>query len=176
MFQQLRSSHDRFERRLGLMSWAVWQLLLWCPLPGHGEQYNFTLAFLTSVGNHGTGKHSGGAFFVALEKLNNASFVDEVLGSSNDDGVFFHWYFEDTRNDEMTAIRAMADINCKRTNVTVFIGPDVFCSNAAILATAFNLPYISYVSTTFRSKCRFFLKTRCGALINDVVAVCADFL
>ena len=37
-------------------------------------------------------------------------------------------------------------------NVSVFIGPDDFCTNEALVASAWNIPMISYVSFIFSKR------------------------
>ncbi|PVD39419.1 hypothetical protein C0Q70_02049 [Pomacea canaliculata] len=98
---------------------------------------NFTLAFLTATSNKGHGKLTGGAFFLALEHLNANQSDDNIR-------LHFDYVFKDTMNMDTMAMRAMVDTHCDKNNVSVFIGPPDFCSNAAVLATSFDIPYMSY--------------------------------
>ncbi|XP_025112491.1 guanylate cyclase 32E-like isoform X2 [Pomacea canaliculata] len=98
---------------------------------------NFTLAFLTATSNKGHGKLTGGAFFLALEHLNANKSDDNIR-------LHFNYVFKDTMNMDTMAMRAMVDTHCDKNNVSVFIGPPDFCSNAAVLATSFDIPYMSY--------------------------------
>lgn len=119
------------------------------PPAAGGRHFDFTLAFMTSVRNNGQGKFVGGAFFLALDDLNNAT--GGLLNAS--DTADFRYVFNDTHNEDTTAMRAMVDQHCNNAhlNVTAFIGPDKFCNSAALLASSFALPFLSYVSTPFQS-------------------------
>lgn len=129
-----------------ILSWTLCHLVTWTTFfpvaHGEGRVFNFTMAFLIAIGNNGPGKLSSGAFFVALDELNNNATATLTTG----DTVNFSYVFRDTRNDDVTAMRAMVDIQyCgERNNITAYIGPDVYCSNAALLATSFDAPYITF--------------------------------
>ena len=115
--------------------------------------YNFTIAFLSAVKNYGNGKFVGGAFFLAVEHLNEYS--DQILNRTGISATF-NYVFRDTYNMETKAVKAMVDLYCNKSlpemaKVSVFIGPDKFCSSASLLATSFNLPFFSYVSFSFLS-------------------------
>ncbi|GFN78511.1 guanylate cyclase [Plakobranchus ocellatus] len=103
-------------------------------LPGNMKAQSLHLAFVTSL--KGEGKYYGGAFFLAVDKL-NANARKEGIPAN------FSFSFHETDNSEAHSIRVMTDIYCKK-NISVFIGPDVFCKPAALSATAFNIPYMTF--------------------------------
>ncbi|XP_076459366.1 guanylate cyclase 32E-like [Babylonia areolata] len=116
------------------------------PLLGR-THFDFTLAFLTAIQNNGPGKFTAGAFFFALEQLNNDT-EGRLRGSGR--SASFRYEFRDTHNMETTATRAMVDLFCNHSNsVSAFIGPDVFCNSAALLATSFDVPYLTYDCNDF---------------------------
>lgn len=139
----------------GVSVLVVTLLVTLVPPAAGGRHFDFTLAFMTSVRNNGQGKFVGGAFFLALDDLNNAT--GRLLNAS--DTADFRYVFNDTHNEDTTAMRAMVDQHCNNAhlNVTAFIGPDKFCNSAALLASSFALPFLSYVSTPFLSSVCSFL-------------------
>ncbi|XP_035824916.1 guanylate cyclase 32E [Aplysia californica] len=97
---------------------------------------DINLAFLTNLENHGKGKLFGGAFFLAVDHLN-----DEARNKSIP--VTFTRIFRDTKNLEAVAMREMAELYCNRT-VDAFIGPDAYCNSAGLMSTAYNIPYMTF--------------------------------
>ena len=95
------------------------------------------VAFMIHKQDSGIGRHIGGAFFNALDYVNNATRFNHPLT--------FDYYFRDVDGSDVDANRMMVELYCNNT-VAVFIGPDAYCANSALAATSFNIPYIAYVS------------------------------
>ena len=96
------------------------------------------LAFLTSIANKGAGIMFAGAFFLAVDDLNEDAKNRSIP-------VTFNYTFKDTGNREAVAMRRMSDLYCNKS-INVFIGPDTFCDVAGLMATAFEIPYMAFVS------------------------------
>ncbi|XP_021361670.1 guanylate cyclase 32E-like [Mizuhopecten yessoensis] len=92
------------------------------------------MSFLTSVWGQGQGKWIGGAYFQAMKDVNTKT---KLLP-----GYSMETLFADTQEDTMDSLQAMTD---QYMNGTFgFIGPDGTCAIEATVATAWNLPMISY--------------------------------
>ncbi|XP_033751463.1 guanylate cyclase 32E-like [Pecten maximus] len=101
------------------------------PTTTHGA---VKMSFLTSVWGQGQGKWIGGAYFQAIKDVNKKT---KVLP-----GYSLETLFADTQDDTMDSLQAMTD---QYINGTFgFIGPDGTCAIEATVATAWNLPMISY--------------------------------
>lgn len=109
--------------------------------PSNMTPLNISMALLSHLGNKGNGKHFSGAFFIAIDDLNKVAVEKGIP-------VTFNWTFHDARNDEIQAMKEMTDIHCSK-NISAFIGPDVYCKSAGLLATGFDIPYITFVSITY---------------------------
>lgn len=95
------------------------------------------LSFLTSVWKPGQGRWIGGAFFNAMTDIK--SRPEDLRGYELES------LFADTKDDVRVSIQAMTD---HYMNGTIgFIGPEGKCAIEANIATSWNLPMISYVST-----------------------------
>ena len=66
------------------------------------REYNFTLAFLAAVSNNGNSKFTAGAFFLALEHLNQNA--PALLNGTGHIANFLS-IFRDTKNSEHHAVR-----------------------------------------------------------------------
>ncbi|CAG5123782.1 unnamed protein product, partial [Candidula unifasciata] len=104
--------------------------------PGNVQPLDINITFLTSVSNSGRGKFYAGAFFLAVDELNRMAAEAHVPAT-------FRWSFRDTGNKETDALKEMADLHCAH-QVSAFIGPDVYCKSAGLLATGFGVPYITF--------------------------------
>ncbi|XP_041362492.1 guanylate cyclase 32E-like [Gigantopelta aegis] len=93
------------------------------------------IGFVIHKQENGIGRHIGGAFFNALDYVNNATMFNHPLT--------FDYYFRDVDGTDVDANRAMVELYCNNT-VAVFIGPDAYCANSALAATSFDIPYIAY--------------------------------
>lgn len=100
---------------------------------------NFTIGLLLNVDNEGEDRFVGGAFFLALDELHK---VAKEKGLP----VHFNWEFRDTMNRKNVAARQMLDLYLHR-NISVFIGPSVFCKSLTTMVTALMKPFITYVSS-----------------------------
>uniref|UniRef100_A0A0B7BN18 guanylate cyclase n=1 Tax=Arion vulgaris TaxID=1028688 RepID=A0A0B7BN18_9EUPU len=98
-------------------------------------QLDLNVAFFTGVSS-GQGKWYGGAFFLAIETLNNIAKECHLP-------VQFNWTFRDAGNRESFAMKEIVDLYCAQ-NISAFIGPDVHCKTMGLLATGLNIPYITY--------------------------------
>lgn len=95
------------------------------------------LSFLASVSiGQGMGKFYGGAYYRALNDIKKNS---SILPNHTIETMF-----EDTANDYLKALYKMTHLYVNET--VGFIGPEGTCSHAAIVAAAWNLPFIGYVS------------------------------
>ncbi|RUS69824.1 hypothetical protein EGW08_022414, partial [Elysia chlorotica] len=92
------------------------------------------LAFITSI--NGEAKKFGGAFFLAVDQLNADAKRDGIPAD-------FSWSFHNTDNSEAHSAKVMSDLYFQR-NVSVFIGPESFCHLGAVMANAYNIPYITF--------------------------------
>ncbi|XP_055877751.1 guanylate cyclase 32E-like [Biomphalaria glabrata] len=97
---------------------------------------NFTIGLLLNVDNEGEDRFVGGAFFLALDELHK---VAKEKGLP----VHFNWEFRDTMNRKNVAARQMLDLYLHR-NISVFIGPSVFCKSLTTMVTALMKPFITY--------------------------------
>lgn len=98
------------------------------------------LSFLASVSiGQGMGKFYGGAYYRALNDIKKNS---SILPNHTIETMF-----EDTANDYLKALYKMTHLYVNET--VGFIGPEGTCSHAAIVAAAWNLPFIGYVSIFF---------------------------
>ncbi|CAG5135484.1 unnamed protein product, partial [Candidula unifasciata] len=104
--------------------------------PKNMKPLHINVAFLISVSNFGSGIFYGAAFFLAIDELQRIAANDGIP-------VTFNWTFRDVANKEPNAINEMAKLHCKQ-KVSAFIGPDVYCKPAGLLATAFHIPYMTY--------------------------------
>jgi len=104
------------------------------------DRQELKLSFLSSTaGIRGTSKIFAGAFFTALEFINNNSSILE--------GYRLDYLFNDTRANSLDAINAMTS---QYGNDTIgFIGPDESCQCESTVAAAWNLPMLGYVSVQF---------------------------
>lgn len=109
--------------------------------PSKMKPRHINVAFLTSLSHQGSGRLYGGAFFLAIDELNSIAARDGLP-------VTFNWTFRDAGNHEPIAINQMAKLRCEN-RVSAFIGPDAYCKPAGLMATAFHIPYMTYVSTLF---------------------------
>ena len=79
--------------------------------------------------------HVLGAVSLAVSSINNDS---SILPNTTLD-----FKFEPLSNNQLEALRLMTE---KRDEgVSAFIGPDEFCRNEAMIASAWNLPMIAFV-------------------------------
>lgn len=98
------------------------------------------IAFLA---NYGNSKVTLGALPLAIETLNNNSA--RLLSGNR-----FHFIAFNTgqglsfRPESLRFMTAMRDMG-----VSAFIGPDESCSTEALLASAWNIPMLSYVRSDF---------------------------
>lgn len=96
------------------------------------------IAFLSHV-KQGHGAFFGGAFYRALRDIN----ADPKLLP----GYLIESMFADTRANVLGTIQSMTDEYINETKA--FIGPDGMCSSHTLIATAWNLPMVSYVSIPY---------------------------
>ena len=100
---------------------------------------NFTIGFLPAKTNSdGVILYGLGAFTLALEKINHPDC--ELLR-----GHQLNYYLRDNMADTRQTIVHMTDLYTDK-DVDVFIGPDETCRTEALIASAWNLPMIAYVS------------------------------
>lgn len=82
------------------------------------------------------GLQISGAIFYAVEEVNNVTLREKGHNLIVD--------VAETYGEEITSVRKTAELWKK--NISVYIGPQETCEHEALMAAAFNLPMISYVS------------------------------
>ncbi|CAL1540554.1 unnamed protein product [Lymnaea stagnalis] len=104
--------------------------------PANMTPLTVRVALITNLVKRGHGRLFAGAFFLAVDKLNEIA---------NETGipVRFNWTVKDVVNVGSTATQVMAHMSCAN-NVSAFIGPDQLCYPPALVATAFGKPYITF--------------------------------
>ncbi|XP_052766040.1 guanylate cyclase 32E-like [Mya arenaria] len=101
----------------------------------NGSTTSLKVSFLASTsGIKGKSKYFAGAFFTALDYINNNKSILQ--------GHRLDYLFNDTRANSIDAINIMTS---QLGNDTIgFIGPDEMCQCEATVAAAWNLPMIGY--------------------------------
>ena len=101
----------------------------------------FKIAFLPALegykGQENRHKYHVGAFVIALKYVN-----EDILGPMEHQ---LNFTFKDNRADTFVSIRAMTEMY--NDGVIAFIGPEETCATEAMIAAAWNLPMIDFVST-----------------------------
>ncbi|XP_036368513.1 guanylate cyclase 32E-like isoform X2 [Octopus sinensis] len=93
------------------------------------------LGFLPAMLLGGGGKRSAGALTTAIEDVNQRKeFVRN--------GIKLGFCYYDAKGNSLAALKAMTELYMK--GVSAFIGPEGTCNYEAALATAWNIPLISY--------------------------------
>uniref|UniRef100_A0A0L8FG16 Receptor ligand binding region domain-containing protein n=1 Tax=Octopus bimaculoides TaxID=37653 RepID=A0A0L8FG16_OCTBM len=88
----------------------------------------------------GGGKRSAGALTTAIEDVNQSKEFTR-------NGIKLGFCYYDAKGNSLAALKAMTALYMK--GVSAFIGPEGTCNYEAALATAWNIPLISYVSRYF---------------------------
>ncbi|KAH3712422.1 hypothetical protein DPMN_072122 [Dreissena polymorpha] len=110
--------------------------LRWSASAGEDTRVPLKISFLTSAGDSQGSKTFAGAFFSALDFVNqNKSMLP---------GYRLECLFNDTDRSSLNAINAMT--SHYRNEIIAFIGPDESCHCESTVAAAWNLPMIGYVS------------------------------
>lgn len=101
----------------------------------------FLVGFLPTLSaNKGQNKHFVGAFEYALKRINDR------LADETGTGCRIRYETVDNKADLGESLRGMTSLYIK--GAVAFIGPEDTCATEAILASAWNLPMIAFVSIT----------------------------
>lgn len=119
---------------LNVSCWLVFGISLWALQKTNAEERN-KISFLCST-SKGKGKFFAGSFFQALKDINTDSAILPEFS--------LDYLFHDTFADTLEPIRAMTATYGNGT--IAFIGPDGTCATEAMVAAAWNLPLIAFVS------------------------------
>lgn len=110
----------------------------------------FTIGYLTGSKRRPSDKEYdrpglliSGAISVAVEEVNAPD--NGILGKR---GHKLDFIVAETYGEEITSVKETAEL--WKRNVSVYIGPQETCEHEALMASAFNLPMISYVSQEIR--------------------------
>ncbi|RWS23163.1 guanylate cyclase 32E-like protein [Leptotrombidium deliense] len=100
------------------------------------DNTSISIGFLTSI-KFGVGKRTAGAIQLAVERVNNDTSLlpNHTLKLVPGDYV---------QPDSAMPIRYMTQL--MKEGIVAFIGPDGSCAEEALVAAAWNLPMIAYVS------------------------------
>uniref|UniRef100_T1KKV6 Guanylate cyclase n=1 Tax=Tetranychus urticae TaxID=32264 RepID=T1KKV6_TETUR len=99
---------------------------------------NITVGFLSSFKGYGLGKEISGAIPLAIDQINRDP---QLLPNHTLDFIAM----DAGQPNTATSIRMMTEM--REQGVVAFIGPENSCVSEALVATAWNYPMITYVST-----------------------------
>lgn len=108
-------------------------LLLVPALPSEQPPNELLVGFLPNSGMKSRNRYHLGAFMLAMEELN------QTLAP-----LSLHYTMYDNQGSEQVSMRAMTKM--KADGAVAFIGPEDTCATEGRLASAWNLPMITFVS------------------------------